>query len=146
MSVADDEIITYFTVLTDLPMAEIEQIADAINGGGNPMEFKKRLAFEITKQYHDEASAQTAQENFEKTVQNKEVPDEIPEISVPRLSTLATILQLAVPEESNSNLRRLVEQGAVTIDDQKMADLTAVIEVGEILKVGKRRYFRLKIK
>lgn len=142
MSVADDEIITYFTVLTDVAMDEIDGMKQAINNGENPMEFKKRLAFEITKQYHDEAGAQAAQENFEKTVQNKEVPDEVPEISVSSDMNLGGTLNTAMPEESNSNLRRLVEQGAVSLNDQKLSDLNQPIESG-ILKVGKRRYFKI---
>lgn len=146
MSVADDEIITYFTVLTDLPMSEIETMRAAIANGENPMSFKKRLAFTITEMYHDKAAAQAAQENFEKTVQNKEVPDEIPEITIAANSTLAQILQLCMPEESNNNLRRLVEQGAVSLNEEKLSDLNQVLTIDDsaILKAGKRRYFKLK--
>lgn len=144
MSVADDEIITYFTVLTDVSMTEIDSMKAAIDGGQNPMEFKKRLAFEITRQYHDEAVAGSAQEHFEKTVQNKEVPDEIEEKSFSNGMTLIEVLQNCMPDESNSNLRRLVEQGAVSLNDQKLTDLNQSLESG-ILKVGRRRYFKITL-
>jgi tyrosyl-tRNA synthetase len=146
MSVADNEIITYFTVLTNTPMSEIEGMQQAITNGENPMSFKKRLAFTITEMYHDAAAAQTAQENFEKTVQNKEVPDEIPEVVVESTATLGQILQQCMPEESNSNLRRLLEQGAVSLNDEKLSDANQTLTITDsaILKVGKRRYFKLK--
>lgn len=146
MSVADNEIITYFTVLTNTPMSEIESMQQSIANGENPMSFKKRLAFTITEMYHDTSAAQTAQENFERTVQNKEVPDEVPEVVVESTATLGQILQQCMPEESNSNLRRLLEQGAVSLNDEKLSDANQTLTITDsaILKVGKRRYFKLK--
>lgn len=145
MSVADEEIVTYFTVLTDVSNNEIEEMKSLLAAGENPINFKKKLAFTITKMYHDEAAAQYAQEYFEKTVQNKEVPTDIPEIKVQPNLTVATVLQLCVPEESNSNLRRLVEQAAVTLNDEKLSDFNQSLSIqsGAILKVGKRRFFKL---
>lgn len=145
MSVADNEIITYFTVLTDVPTAEIEALKQALSAGENPITIKKKLAFEITSMYHDVNAATTAQEFFEKTVQNKEVPDEIPAVKVSAKTTLMAVLQTCLPEESNSNLRRLVEQGAVSLNDQRIDTFSEFITVPEngILKVGKRKYFKL---
>ncbi|MDQ5951392.1 MAG: tyrosyl-tRNA synthetase [Patescibacteria group bacterium] len=145
MSVADEEIITYFTVLTDISAEEIIDMERALISGENPINFKKRLAFEITKMYHDEEAATKAQEFFEKTVQNKEAPDEMTDIVVNMGMTVGQVLQQAVPEESNSNLRRLVEQGAVTIDELRSTDFNQAVNFTNeaILKVGKRRYFRL---
>jgi tyrosyl-tRNA synthetase len=145
MSVTDGEIVTYFTVLTDLPLSEIDEIKTALEKGDNPINFKKKLAFTITKMYHDEAAAQAAQDNFEKTVQHKEVPDEMPEIVVSPGMTLAQVLQQAMPQESNSNLRRLVEQNAVSINDEKVVDFNQQMNFTNevVLKAGKRKYFKL---
>lgn len=145
MSVADEEIITYFTVLTDVPMTEIEEMQSSLESGENPINFKKKLALTITKMYHDESAAQTAQEYFEKTVQNKEAPDEMMDITVPMNMTLGQVMQKAIPEESLSNLRRLVEQSAVSINDEKLSDFNQSLNLTDeaILKVGKRKYFKL---
>lgn len=148
MSTADSEIITYFEVLTDLPMDEIKEMEKAIAGGANPMEFKKRLAFEITRQYHDENLANQASEHFQKTVQNKELPDEIAEVEIKesRLNIVDLLKQL-MSEESNSQLRRLVMQGAVQVDNQKITDVGQVVTLtsGQVVKVGKRNYYKIKV-
>lgn len=147
MAVADGEIVTYFTVLTDTPTTEIEAMQASLTAGVNPMELKKRLAFTITSMYHTPEAAQAAQAYFEKTVQNKEAPDDLETITVAPQLTVGELLQKCVPQESNSNLRRLLEQGAVTLQpDTKLEDFstTITIENGAILKVGKRRYFKLQ--
>lgn len=145
MSVADEEIVIYFTVLTDVPAAEIIVIEKALISGENPINYKKKLAYEITRMYHDEEAAQKAQEFFEKTVQNKQAPEEMMDITVSMDMAVAQVMQQALPQESNSNLRRLVEQGAVSINDQKVENFNQTLNfTGEaVLKVGKRNYFRL---
>lgn len=153
MSTADAEIITYFEVLTDLPISEIQDMAAKIKAGENPMQFKKKLAFIITEKYHDTQTAQQAQEHFQKTVQEKEIPNDIPEVSVGQETlTLLELVQNCMPEESNSNLRRLIEQGAVELikpgesAGEKPTDPYQTVEVTTIavVRIGKRRYFKLK--
>lgn len=148
MSTADSEIITYFEVLTDLSVAEIDEMKKSIADGVNPMEFKKRLAFEITRMYHNDELAKEAADHFQKTVQNKELPDEILEVEVSENSlNIIDLLKLLMPEESNSQLRRLVMQGAVQIDNQKITDVSQVVQVlaGQVVKVGKRNYYKIKV-
>ncbi len=148
MSTADAEIITYFEVLTDVPMNEIQDMASRIKAGENPMQFKKKLAFIITEMYHDSEAAQLAQKHFEKTVQQGEIPINIPELSVRSSgATISTLLQAALPEESNTNRRRLLEQGAVqnAKTGEKLTDLFAELTNDiEIVRIGKRKYFKLK--
>ncbi len=153
MSTADEEIITYFEVLTDLPMSEIEEMAAKIEAGENPMQFKKKLAFIITEMYHDAQKANEAQEHFQKTVQEKEIPDDVPEVSVGQeILSLLELVQKCIPEESNSNLRRLIEQGAVELIEQgessgkKPTDPYQTVELASVavVRIGKRRYFKLK--
>ncbi len=148
MSTADSEIITYFEVLTDLPMEEIREMEKAIASGANPMEFKKRLAHEITRQYHDENLANQAAEHFQKTVQNKELPDEIAEVEIKESQlNIVDLLKQLMSEESNSQLRRLVMQGAVQVDNQKITDVGQVVTLtsGQVVKVGKRNYYKIKV-
>ncbi len=148
MSTADEEIITYFEVLTDVPMDEVNEMKSKIASGENPMQFKKKLAFTITQMYHNTESAQQAEENFEKTVQNKEVPEDIPSLSIMAANaTISTLLEKALPEESNSNRRRLAEQGAVQNAEtgEKFTDVYAEIpENLKTVKIGKRKYFRVE--
>ncbi len=149
MSIADEQIIEYFTLLTDTPLDEIETIKTKIAQGENPMQYKKQLAFTITQMYHDTAAAESAQENFQKTVQERSVPDEVPVVQVSAdKMTLLDLLVLCAPDQSKSDLRRLIEQGGVSFADreEKLTDAAAEItlENDAILKVGKRKYFKIQ--
>ncbi len=151
MSIADELIIEYFTLLTDVPAEEIAEMQHAMHAGENPMLFKKKLAHVITTAYHSEADAQKAAEHFAKTVQSKEVPDDAQVITVADQNIkLLELLKLCLPEESNSNLRRLIEQKSIELlpTGERPSDMNAMIEVGEIeaMRVGKRRYFKIHTK
>ncbi|NCN03733.1 MAG: tyrosine--tRNA ligase [Candidatus Pacebacteria bacterium] len=148
MSTADSEIITYFEVLTDIPMGEIDQMKVAIESGENPMEYKKKLAFEITRMYHDEKLAQEAADHFQKTVQNKEIPEDLEEVRVdqPKIIVLE-LVKLCDQQSSNSQLRRVIEQGGVELDGEKIQDpyLDLNLTTGQVIKVGKRKYYKIKL-
>lgn len=150
MSLADDMILEYFTLLTDLPLVEIEKMETAMAQGTNPMEFKKQLALTVTAQYHDAAQAEQAADHFAKTVQQKQVPTDLPLV---QLSTdtldLFDLVKTCVPDESNSNIRRLIEQSAIEIQPSgdRPIDPKQLIKVesGDTIKIGKRKYFQLQI-
>jgi tyrosyl-tRNA synthetase len=148
MSIADEQIVEYFTLLTDTPLDAIDFIKTKIAQGENPMQFKKQLAFTITEMYHDKASAEAAQENFQKTVQERSVPDEVPTVQIagPQMSVLELLVS-CIPDQSKSELRRLVEQGGVSWaeTEEKLLDPMATVTITDsaVLKVGKRRYFKL---
>lgn len=147
MSLVDEAIISYFELLTDLPSADIAAMKTEMAAGANPMPFKKELARTITAQYHGETAAQSAQEHFERIVQHKEVPDTLPNLLViDTLPVLELVMQSGVPT-SRSEARRLIEQGGVSLDNSKLTDPRAEITVvgGQILRVGKRQYFRLMV-
>lgn len=151
MSVADNLIIDYFTLLTDVSDEEILSIKQAMKNGTNPMQFKKQLAFTITANLHNDQSAKMAQAEFEKTVQNKELPSEMPVVVVEQTNMpLLDLLKSCDAKMSNSQLKRLVEQGAITLlpENQKPTDALANIEVsdGQIVKIGKRQYYQIKLK
>jgi tyrosyl-tRNA synthetase len=148
MSIADSEIITYFEVLTDVPTTEIEGMRHELDEGKNPMEFKKKLAHTITSWLHTKHDADNAKDHFEKTVQKKEVPSDLPSIKVGKEHHSALeLVTLVKPDMSKSEARRLIEQGGVEIDGKKHFNPVDEVEVndGTILRVGKRDYFKLKI-
>lgn len=151
MRIGDEMIVDYFTVLTDVPLSEIEEMKQAMDAGENPMEFKKQLALTITTMYHDAQQAQKAQQHFEKTVQSNQLPAEMPTVTVSvKNQTVGEVLKLCLPEESNSQLRRLAEQGGVELlpagnkptDFNQNLDLKQV----EVIRIGKRRFFKLVAK
>jgi tyrosyl-tRNA synthetase len=150
MSLKDELIIKYFELLTDVSPEEIKQMEQAMQTGTNPMEFKKRLALTITSDLHDEKQAQQAQDHFETTVQAGEIPAEMPEITLncAQLPVLE-ILQACQPDESNSQLKRLCEQSAVRLmpQDKKLSDPLEriTVEDGQVIKIGKRNFYRLKV-
>lgn len=148
MSVADGEIITYFEALTDLSTEEIAQMKTQLNEGANPMEFKKRLAFEITQWLHDEAAAIAARTHFERTVQNKELPESMPKLKVAdSKTTMLNLVTAALPEMSRSEARRLIEQGGVELDGSKHHNPVdeVIVKKGMVLRVGKRGYFKIAL-
>lgn len=151
MRISDDMIIDYFTALTDVPLEEIKQMKQAMADGENPMQFKKKLALTITEMYHDAKKAQQAEQHFEKTVQGDKIPAEIPQVAIPQdVKTIGEVLKLCLPEESNSQLRRWLKQGAVELiptnnKPQKFGKKIDLSEV-EVIRVGKRRFFEIKIK
>jgi len=148
MKISDEMIINYFTVLTDVPMESIRKMELDIRDGGNPMEWKKKLAREITKMYHSEELASQAKVHFENTIQNKQIPEKNPTYLISASST--TILSLATgarKELSSSDVKRRIEQGAVSIDGKKITDPNQKItpKSGSILKTGKRDFHQLEI-
>ncbi len=143
MSIPDDILIHYFTLLTYVPPEEIEQMKLAIeNKKVNPMDLKKRLAKDIVTFYYNAKEAETAEAHFEKTVQNKEVPDEIEEYKLPPHTGISQLLAQSGLAASRSEAVRLVKQGAVSIDGKKITDANEIVAKGVTIKVGKRRYLR----
>jgi len=144
MSLGDDAIIPCFTLLTNTPIDTIKDMEERMKKGENPMVFKKQLAFELTIQFNDDASAQTAQKEFETRFQKKELTiSDLPTkllTAFPIGSTLLGILVLSGIAESNSAARRLVEQHAVKINDTLIASTKDIIQLkkDDILQAGKK--------
>ena len=150
MSIPDTLIIPYYEWLTDVPSLEIVEIKSALsNGSGNPMELKKRVAGILVADYHDPESAALARSFFERTVQGQEIPDDIQTHSIPRGPgaigvRLSHIIFDAGLATSTGEARRLIDQGAVRIDDEpvRLNMEVSTLQAG-VLKVGRRRYLRL---
>lgn len=154
MSIPDAVMIQYFTLVTDVPMAEVKDIEEGLKAGKlHPMDVKKRLAREIVTIYHDAESASQAQAEFERVFSDREIPTDIAEIEVPEDAIkdgkvwIVKLLTLAGFALTNSEARRLIQQGAVTFDGERIGDPAAEIEVkdGQILKVGKLKFGKLRV-
>ena len=143
MSIPDELILQYFELVTDVPDAEIAEFKKHIEAGDNPMMFKKRLARELVLQFHGEREAAEAEAHFAKTVQNKEIPDEIEEYEIAGDIAISRLLVEAGLTASRSEAVRLIKQGAVTIDGKKVTDASCPVARGVIIKVGKRRYLKV---
>lgn len=148
LSVSDDLMFRYFSLLSDLSNAEIADLKSRVESNLlHPKEVKKQLARELTARFHGLVAAEAAEENFEKVFQQGGVPDDIPEFRCPAVVPIA-LPQLLVDAglvKSTSEARRMIQQSAVSINGEKMGDVTAVVNpLGEILvKVGKRRFCKV---
>ncbi|MBD3366407.1 tyrosine--tRNA ligase [candidate division WWE3 bacterium] len=146
MAVVDEVIFEYFELVTRVPMEEISKMQAAVETGENPMKFKKRLAREIVTFYHSKEAAQKAEEFFESTVQGEELPEEMPEIEVEEDVALYVNASKVAPKMSKSQVRRIIKQGGFEVNGEKMTDPLAEVTLksGDVLKLGKRRYGRVK--
>ena len=156
MSIPDEQIAEYLEFAADAPPEEIE----AARAGQNPMAAKTSLAKRIAALYHGSEAAERAAEHFAATVRRQEAPDDMPELNAAPLiensgnnsgengGVWIVKLIAAAFGESNSAARRLIQQGAVSIDGERVADSNAhVFPVdGAVLKAGKRRFVRLVMK
>lgn len=146
MSYPDSAIASGFELLTDVDMEDIKEMAEQIAGGANPMQFKKALAFEIVKTIKGEAEAIAARGHFEATVQNKELPDEIPSIRLEEASLpIIDLLALAGLASSRGEARRLIEQGGIKVGGQPIGDPSTIIALsdGLIIQRGKRQFVKI---
>lgn len=144
MSVPDNLLIDYFTLVTDVSDEELNEFRKEIECGANPMALKKRLAREIISQLFDKSAASSAEDNFVRVVQNKETPDEIPVFRIiPGLLSIPTVMLDAGLVKSKSEALRLIQQGGVELDGNKLTEPNHTVASGAVLKVGKRRYVKL---
>ena len=150
LSIPDSLIYNYYELATDISNEELFDLRKQLNDQQvNPRDLKRKLAKTIVKMYHSENAAVEAEAEFDKIFIRKEIPDEIPEITLDKGETEIGILELLVKvnfASSKGEARRLVVQGGVTIDGNKVDDISANIALDKelILKVGKRKFIKLK--
>lgn len=142
MSITDSVIKDYFTLATDLGLDEINSLDSEIES--NPMQAKKKLAFEIVKQMHGEENAKNAEENFEKTVQNKELPSSVKKIKTSKGKLILDFLVENGMTASKSEGKRLIDGGGVVYNDSKVT-INSTFEENGILRAGKRNYVEVNI-
>jgi tyrosyl-tRNA synthetase len=157
MSIQDSLVIKYFMLLTDVDEAEVKRFERALKDVEkhqdladplHPMQVKKALARSIVAEYHNTAAAARAEEHFEKVVQRKETPDEVSLRCFKEKTAAACDLVVSLTAVSKSEANRLVGQGGVKIDGVKISDPAQQIILGpreQMVQVGKRRFFRIKL-
>ncbi|WP_224985144.1 tyrosine--tRNA ligase [Geomonas agri] len=149
MSISDELMVRYYELLSDLTMAEFEQLkVDLNNGAVHPMEAKKQLAREMVTRYHGAEAATQADENFVKRFKNNETPDEMPEFALKAEGDkvlLCKVLAEAQLVKSNSEGRRSIQGGGVKVNGEKISDENLEIACsGEyVIQVGKRRFAKV---
>ena len=150
MSIPDSLIGPYYEWLTDVPTKEVSEIKKSLeNNSANPMDLKKRVAEILVAEYHGADSAVTAQTFFERTIQGNELPEDIQEyiLSTAISETglrLSNILTDAGLTSSTGEARRLIEQGAIKLDDETVTSNLDSSELTKgVLRIGRRRYLRL---
>ena len=151
MSIPDEIMWDYFTILTDLEISEIANFRKNVDKGKtNPFDYKKMLGKLIVSEIYDENSALVAESTFENITINKNLPENMPETNIDdeidiHLPNFLTENELT---KSNSEARRLIESGSVKIDDQKVEilDINSSDLIGKTLQVGKRKFLKINKK
>jgi len=145
MAFSDDQILTGFETLTNFELEDVQKIKERIESGENPIQLKKELAYQVTMELQGEEQSKQAQEYFEKIFQKKDIDTEIPKkiLNTSQINIVDLILNLGITD-SKSQARRLIEQGAVKLDAERISNWNQVIILNPnmlyVLKCGKQAY------
>lgn len=149
LSIPDELITRYFELATDLSQQELDSIERQLNDSSvNPRDLKRRLAREIVALYHSREGAAEAEREFDRVFVQKTVPDKVKRRHVGKSPIgIVQLLLDAGLVNSKSEARRLVKQGAVRVDGERITDITTKLEVDRerVLKVGKRRFLKVSV-
>lgn len=146
MSIPDNLISRYFSLLTDASKEELEAIDKQIaEGSVNPRDIKMKLAFTITEEYHGKDGAQKGQDAFVNVVSNKGIPDDIEEVSGMNGKGILDVLVELNFVSSKGEAKRLIQGGGVKADGEKITDMTYTFNIEEdvVLQAGKRKFAKL---
>lgn len=145
MSIPDDLIIRYFKLATRCSSSEINQYEQALLSGENPRNIKDILAQRLVEMFYSKSEAQAESEAFKNVFSKGENPEDMPELPYSSGDLLADLILKAKALPSKKECRRMMQQGAVSIDGEKIEDPFFVLDknTGEVLKIGKRKFFRL---
>jgi tyrosyl-tRNA synthetase len=149
MSISDELMWKYIDILSFKPLAEIASVKKAVTEGMNPRDVKIDFAKEIVTRFHDKAQADLVHQAFIERFQNKIIPDdiEIQDVSFDGVSNIAQLLKQVDLTKSTSESIRLIKQGGVKVDGEKIDDPALVLKAGStyIIQVGKRRLAKLHL-
>ena len=152
MSISDDLMYRYYELVSSVSLDELARIKSEIKSGTlHPMEAKKRLATELADRFCASGEGTKAREDFEKVFSKKNLPEDMPVVEIAwegENMKLVKIMALAGVAKSNSEARRLVQQGAVEVDQQPVKDVEALLSAAGnyILRVGKKRFVKISPK
>jgi tyrosyl-tRNA synthetase len=142
MSLQDEFIIKYFTLLTRTPEIEIKKYQTALEKGANPRDYKILLAKEIVKAYHSEKDALEQEENFIKVFSKKEMPDEIEELKPASYNIVAILIEAGLAS-SKTDAKRVIEQGGVKVNKEVIKDVGLLVMPGSIIQKGKIKFLKI---
>ncbi|MDP8217642.1 MAG: tyrosine--tRNA ligase [Candidatus Theseobacter exili] len=152
MSISDDMMFRYYELLTARNNSEIDKMKEDVQSGKvHPMEAKKTLSSELVERFYDKDSAVKAKQEFERVFSKKKLPSEIPEVTISNKDGdriwLVNLVRRCDLNVSNSEIRRLIKQGAVNWNGDKCSDENSEVNLqdGAILKVGKRKFWKIKV-
>lgn len=150
MSIPDELIVKYFRLAAGVEEAELVEVAAGLERGDNPRDWKRRLARRLVEEYHGETEVEAAEAHFDRIFVQHEAPEEVDERTVvlsDGSAPLYWVLREAGLASSSSEGRRLIEQGAVSIDGERVEEPTADLRSGTtvLLQVGKRRFARVTL-
>ena len=150
MSVSDELMWRYFELLSFRPLEELEELKANVSNGANPRDIKIELAKELISRFHDEAAFEAAYNDFVQRFQKNAIPDDMPEVTVVLdhgSVAIGNLLKQASLVASTSDAMRMIKQGAVKIDGEKVSDTRLQLtEPGEaVYQVGKRKFARVTI-
>ncbi|MEC9375458.1 MAG: tyrosine--tRNA ligase [Pseudomonadota bacterium] len=151
MSISDKLMWRYFELLSFQTLSKINELQDFVKSGGNPRDVKYELAKEIVARFHGEAASDKAMQQFISHFSNKQIPNEIREISLEsgpeKELGIAYLLHRSDLVTSTSEAFRMIKQGAVRIDGEKIEDSEITIPAGNthVFQVGKRRFARVTV-
>ena len=150
MSVSDELMWRYLELLSLRSQAELDQLLAGVESGGNPRDVKMALAHELTERFHGEGDARRAAENFSRRHRHGQAPDDMPEISIAGADggiPVGELVRRAGLAKTNAEAMRLISQGAVRLDGQRVSDRALMVPAGStsVVQVGKRRFARVNI-
>ncbi|MFQ8923514.1 MAG: tyrosine--tRNA ligase [Clostridium paraputrificum] len=148
MEVPDALIIKYFELATDVHPDEIDRIKKDLDRGKNPRDIKFELAKIITGLYHSELEVKEAIEFYDLAFRKKDIPDNIPEIES-ESNILENLIPILVQNDiisSKSEFKRLIAQGGVRVNQEKLNDMDFKLSDNDVIKIGKKKFIRVKIK
>jgi len=146
LSIPDNMIEKYFLLAANADEKKMDEVKKSLSDTQvNPRDIKRELARKIVEIYHSENLAKKAEETFDKIFIKKDIPEDIPEVKLDEDTLIVDVLTLYTLATSKSEARRLIEQGAVKINDQKCIDRDQIIKKDEslVIKVGKRRFLKI---
>ena len=148
LSIPDTLIGKYFEYATTISVESLDDIKKDLSAGkSNPRDLKRQLAREIVQIYHDRDAAQKAESDFDALFIKKDIPDDIPEYALSSTETLVSIMVGNELVSSNGDAKRMIKQGAVKLDDEKISDMFFEVspDSEKVLKVGKRKFLRITV-
>ncbi len=150
MSISDDLMWRYYDLLSFLPASEISALRRSIDEGKNPRDVKVQLAQELVARFHGDSASVAAREDFESRFQRNGIPDEMPEVALlggEEGVGIAAVLKQSGLTASTSEALRMIDQGGVRLNGERVADKGLVLRAGEggVVQVGKRKFARVRV-